>query len=283
MSLKLKRADTQNVRNSVLYKNRLMDLALSVFDWHNLPPTVDERFIEVSLINNGSAVWFKDEIIGNLCLPVMMNGNFDVYNTPINRRAYAANGYQMTLTAENSVLIYNNFILTNMINDIVVYANLLTLADRIIEINLKRQKTPYIIRTTEQLAMTMKNIMAQVDNNDEMILTDKNVDIPHMLESIDITAPFVANDVFTLKRKIWGEAMNFIGLTANTEDKPERQVVQEVDNYNQNTYAQRFTRLAARQNACKKINEMFGLDISVTFRADIETAGIHAKMLAGGV
>ena len=207
-----------------------------------------------------------------------MNGPFDVYNIPIYRTAYAANGYQNKLDNGNSVIIYNNYTRTNMINAIRIYANSLFICDRVIDINLNRQKTPNIILTTEAQLLSLKNLFMQVDDNVPLIFADKNAGLLEALQNIDITAPFIADKVFQLKRKIWGEAMNFIGLTANTEEKAERLITGEVDNYNQNTYAQRFTRLAARQDACEKINSMFGLDIWVEFRKDIEMSG--AKILA---
>lgn len=273
--LSLKRYNAQNMYSVNLYVDRLLDLALSVFKWKNLPDNIDPRYIEQALVRKGFALFFKDDIMDKfLCLECMQNGPFDVYNVPIYRTAYASNGYQNTLNNGNSVLIYNNYTRTNMLNSIRIYAQSLYICDRVIDINLVRQKTPNIILTTEQQLLTVKNLFQQVDENAPLIFADKNAGLMDALQNIDITAPFIADSVFQLKRKIWGEAMNFIGLTANTEEKAERLVAGEIDNYNQNTYAQRFTRLAAREDACNLINKMFGLNVSVEFRKDIEKAGV---------
>ena len=106
------------------YLNRLMELSISMFDWQNLPDSIDSRFLETILFVNGSIVFFKDEDLKEdeleggengtlLALPVAMNGGFDLYNIPIRRRAYATNGYQRDLTNQNSVIVYNNMIRTN--------------------------------------------------------------------------------------------------------------------------------------------------------------------------
>ena len=48
------------------YYNRLVELAVSMFDWKNLPETVDPRFLELALFTDGKAVFFKDEVLGYL-------------------------------------------------------------------------------------------------------------------------------------------------------------------------------------------------------------------------
>lgn len=279
MPVKRNRYNAQNRQVANLYVNRLMDLALSVFKWYNLPDFIDPRYIELNLVNKGAALFFQDDVMQMfLCTACTLEGPFDVYNTPINRMAFAANGYQRRLNNGNSVIIYNNYTRTNMINSIVNYAYSLYLCDRVIDINVSRQKTPNIILTSENQLLSLKNMFMQIDENAPIIFTDKNNGLLDALKNIDITAPFVADKIFQLKRKIWGEAMNFIGLTANTEEKAEKLVTQELDNYNQNTYAQRFSRLAARQDACERINAMFNLDVSVEFRKDIDFAGLPPAM-----
>ena len=106
----------------IQYYNRLVDLAISQFEWINLPPTCDRRFLELALFADGMAVFFKDEVMGYLTLQCMISGPLDVYRIPIYRRAYASNGYQMELSKENSVLIFNNSLHINSQLDIEMYA-----------------------------------------------------------------------------------------------------------------------------------------------------------------
>ena len=67
------------------------------------------------------------------------------------------------------------------------------------------------------------------------------------------------------KRRIWNEAMTFLGVKNNGAEKRERLVAEEADG-SDDVEAMRFVMLNARQQACNQINEMFGLDISVDFR-----------------
>ena len=79
-----------NNANFMQYYNRLTELAISMFEWKNLPDTVDVRFLELTLFSDGAAVFFRDEALGELALQVAMGGGLNVYRVPVNRRAYAA-------------------------------------------------------------------------------------------------------------------------------------------------------------------------------------------------
>ena len=42
------------------YYNRLVELSISMFEWKNLPDSVDPRFLELTLFTDGQAVFFED-------------------------------------------------------------------------------------------------------------------------------------------------------------------------------------------------------------------------------
>ena len=97
-----------------------------MFEWKNLPDTVDARFLELALFNNGYALYFNDETIGDLCLECMVAGRLNVYRIPIFRRAYSVNGYQAERTEKDSVIILmhdsSDKILTyEMLSDLIAY------------------------------------------------------------------------------------------------------------------------------------------------------------------
>ena len=91
------------------YYNRLTELAISMFEWKNLPESVDPRFLELALFADGMAIFFEDEVMGYLALRTMIGGRLNVYQIPTDRRAYASNGYNRELNEDNSVIIFNSF------------------------------------------------------------------------------------------------------------------------------------------------------------------------------
>ena len=73
-----------NVTTFDFYIDRLTELAISMFEWKNLPDGIDERFLELTLFTDGQAVFFKDEIAEQYaCLQVTTNGRLNKYRVPI--------------------------------------------------------------------------------------------------------------------------------------------------------------------------------------------------------
>ena len=267
------------------YFNRLTELAISMFEWQNLPPTVDPRYIELHLFQNGSMVYFNDDVIGNLCLDCLPNGNFDVYGNPVLRRAYSSyNNYQRELNENNSVVIWNNYLRTNSITDIKMYSRRLYLLDRIIDVNANAQKTPVLIQGTEKQRLTLLNLYKEFDGNSPFIFGDKNLDL-NALNSLNTGAPYVADKIYQLKTQIWNEALTYLGISNINIQKKERLITDEVTRTQGGTIASRYSRLQARRDAVKKINAMFGTNISVDYREDFQEIddGSGQNTIKGGV
>lgn len=259
-----------NNKTYIDYYNRLMELALNVFEWENLPPSVDERFLELTLYEMGYCLYFNDEIIGNLALTCTIGGELDVYRIPVMRRAYAVNGYNKLCSAKDSVLIYNNYLHTPTQLTIELFARRLYEIERAIDVNVKAQKTPTLILSSEQQRLTMRNLYMQYDGNEPFIFGDKNMDIEG-IKSLKTDAPFVADKLENLKHQIWNEALTFCGIENSNQDKKERLVSNEVGSNYGNIEAQRNVMLNARKQAVKKINSMFGANIDVHFRSNLAT------------
>lgn len=258
-----------NNRTYQHYYNRLKELAISMFEWQNLPDTVDARFLELSLFSTGMAVFFKDDELGYLALQTMIGGNLDVYNVPKNRKAYATNGFNMPLSENDSVIIWNNMLRTNCLTDIELFARRLYECDRTIDVNIKAQKTPVAILCDDNQRLTMKNMYAQYDGNEPFIFGSKDLDIKK-IQAISTGAPFVADKIMQTKIQIWNEAMTYLGISNVNFQKKERLVTDEVTRNMGSTVSSRYTRLEMRKQACRQINKMFGLNINVEYREDIQ-------------
>ena len=143
---------TKKIRaTSIQYYDRLTELSISMFEWKNLPETIDERFLELSLFRDGMAVFFKDEDMDEyLALRTMIGGRLNVYQIPMQRTAYASNGYNKMLNEENSVIIFNNMLHTNSVLDVQIFSERLAELDRAIMVNAKAQKTPVLILCDEK-------------------------------------------------------------------------------------------------------------------------------------
>lgn len=260
-----------NNRTYLQYYNRLTELALSVFEWKNLPNTVDERFLEMCLYSDGMAVFFKDEVLGHLCLQVMIGGKLNVYRIPMERRAYAVNGYNKDLNNENSVIIFNNYLHTNSMLDVEMFSKRLYNLDRAIDVNANAQKTPVLIDCDENQRLTMLNLYKQFDGNQPFIFGSKKLDA-NGIKVLQTGAPYVADKLYELKTQIWNEALTYLGIPNVAIQKKERMISDEVERGQGGTVASRYSRLESRRQACEKINEMFGLNIEVDYRQEYQGA-----------
>lgn len=258
-----------NNRTYIHYYDRLTELAISMFEWKNLPPTIDERFMELALFSDGKAVFFKDEVLGYLCLRCATSGRWNVYNVPTQRRAFASNNYNMSLDENNSVIIYNNYLRKSCIPDIEMFAKRLYNIERTSDVNIGAQKTPILILCDENQKLTMENVYMKYDGNQPVIMGAKNLDMK-CIQSLKTDAPFVADKLQMLKFQIWNEAMTYLGISNVNMHKKERLLNDEVTRNMGSTVASRYNRLEMRKKACKEINEMFGLDIDVDYREDVQ-------------
>ena len=251
------------------YFDRLMQLSMVMFKYDNLPDTIDARFLEKTLFNRGNCLFFEDDVIGYLTLPSANLGKFDVYDIPQMRRAYATNGYNKELTIEDSVIIYNNYLRTNSRLDVEMFAKKLYNIDRAIDTNANAQKTPILLLCDENERLSYLNLYKEYDGNAPVIKGTKGLDLQGF-QVLKTDAPYVADKLYDLKTQIWNEALTYLGITNVSFQKKERMITDEIDRMLGGTYANRYSRLLAREEACDKINRMFGLNISVSYRDDVE-------------
>ena len=259
-----------NNRTYNYYIDRIAELSVSMFEWKNLPDTIDQRYLEMCLFKNGCAVYFNDEVMGNLCLSCCQQGNFDVYGNPIRRRAYSHyNNYQKNLDQSDSVIIWNNYLHTNSIATVKIYARRLYNLDRIIDVNANAQKTPILLQGTEQQRLTLLNLYKQYDGNEPFIFGDKNLDL-NSLKSISTQAPYISDKINELKTALWNELLTVLGISNINVQKKERLITDEVVRNQGGTIASRYSRLECRRVAVEKINAMFGTNIEVNYREDFQ-------------
>ena len=247
-----------------MYLDRFVEIALGQIKWNNLPEEIDERYLELSLLKNGSALFFKDEIIGYIGIGTTAFGKWNIYGIPEERTGYGANGAQFKRSSKDSVIIWNKLTHTNDWNLLTDYASKLALIDEIIMINVNAQKTPILIKCSETQRLTLKNLYEKYRGNTPFIFADDGLDVGAM-QTLSTGAPYLARDLYELKMNIWNEVLTYLGVVNIQTNKKERLITDEVTRLNGGTMASRETRIKAREIACKEINKMFGLNISVEF------------------
>lgn len=269
--------------------NRLYNMAISRFEWLNLPDTCNEKFIEQVLFFNGFMVGYKDTALNSyLIMPCTNNSVLDIFGYPAKVNAYGYNGYMaqnltpytITLGQEttnaDAALLYANYSRCPDLPAVLYFARKLTKIDRTIDVNINVQKTPYIISCGENQRLTVANMFKQVDNFEPAIMTTKfyglNGEKP--INVMDLKPPFVADKMQVLKRQVYQEALTYLGIEANTSEKAERQVTEELTANMGETESMRQSPLASRKQFCKEFNKIYGTNIDVKFRSDLQLSQI---------
>lgn len=252
------------------YFYRLSLIARSVFQWENLPNGINEKWIEKFLFNEGSCLFFEDPNKGFMVAKSTHSGKINCYDEPTRLTPYGV-GYQgkSLKNGVGCVLIDNNDFRIPTIGTIQLYAYRLAEISRTIDMNISAQKTPYIILCSDRQRLSIKNTVDKAMDNELIIYGDKNMDI-ESIKALKTDAPIVFPELQIQKHAIWNECMTFLGVNNANMDKRERLVDDEVQANNEQIIISADVMLKSREEACKRINELFDLDISVKLREDIK-------------
>lgn len=253
------------------YYNWFKNLYINSFVWENLPDECDERFLELTLFEKGFCLFYKDEYTGKYCnLPCTISGKWNIYNIPILRRAFATNGYNYKTNEENSVIIWNNYLHHPTASQCSLYALKLYEIERAIDVNVKSQKFPVLLKSSEKQRLVMQNLYMQYDGNTPFIFGDEDLNIDG-ITAINTGAPYVADHLFQLKQNYINEWLSLCGIENSAKVKKERLISEEVKSDSGLIEAMRNIALDSRKQACNQINKMFGLNISVKFNSALPT------------
>ena len=285
--------DSLQINNSTYidYLNRFTKIALSMFEWVNLPKSMNARYLEMCLFYFGNAALLKDKRYGFINTKCTGSGEINIYGLPtkLNCFSYDFNSIRSLYTGLNPmftdkqrearedyecILVQNNWEGTPTIATLELFAYRLYEAQRTCDTNIIAQKTPVLLVADETQRLFLENLYNQYNGNQPFIFGDKEQLGEQTLKCINTQAPFVADKITEYKKEIWNEALEYLGVNSLQTEKKERLISDEANSNNEliNLNLQSF--LIPRQEACKKFNEKFGLtgtdkEISVRVRSDL--------------
>ena len=249
------------------YVDRITEIAISAFEWLQMPDTVDKRFLELAFFTYGKVCAFMDEV-GLLTLPFNPDANFSVYGNTTKVEVYSPfNAFHRSVSAKEAIFGYNNMIRTNSIDMSRLFALRLYNIDRIIDVNSNSLKSPVIITCDEEQRLTLLNLFKEVDGNAPVIFGSKNIDL-RAITALNLNTNYVGDKLTELKTNIWNEMLTYNGVPNVAINKRERLVSDEVNRGMGGTLACRNSKLKARQQFADSVNRMFDLDIQVRFTKD---------------
>lgn len=277
-----------NTETYLNYLERLKQVAISQFEWLNLPSSMNAQFLERCLYEFGKASLLKTKDYGFINAKAVGSSDLNIYMLPSSINCFSTdslnedrklyNGFLDEETSEYDycVLVKNNQDMIPTEPTLRLFAWRLYEAERTCDTNIKAQKTPVLIVGDESLKLAMKNLFEKYEGNEPVIYADKKQLGTDTLRALKTDAPFIADKVMEYKKEIWNEALTFLGINNINVEKRERLVKEEANANNELVNLNLQNRLLVRKEACKQFNELFNLSgdnaIDVRVRSDLTNA-----------
>ena len=264
---------SKNKQAIEVYKNinftRIYDyykmLALNMFTWENLPQTMNSRYIENALYENGLCLVNNDDNMGLISVPCNFGADMNINGESTE---VITSGYNYIKTInyiknKDCVLIRNNDLAKATKHYINNYAERMLEVEMCIRANINQQKFPWFINATEKTKKSLEIIFDKVENFEPFILANKEIGLgDNALEVLTMPTPYVADKLNEYKYELEREILTFLSLNNNFEKK-ERLLTDEINSNNDFISTNAMLMYKNRLQACEEINKKFGLNVKV--------------------
>lgn len=256
--------------------NDFFNLAITRFQWENLPIGITSEILETMLITRGQVLCFKRENGGLTILPCDGSGTMDLYGQYNKYNVHGSNGFTDVIEIEKSVRIKNNPLSSNNINNLVAYSKRIDDVEMTQDVNLFQQNIPKIILSEENGRLTAKNLINELRKFKFVIFGKKTLSSQlSKSDVLDTTSPFLLDKLQDHKNNLINEVLTSMSINNNNADKKERQIVDEVNANNELIQINLDLMYDMRIQACKEIKAMFKSNIKVSKREVKVDGQIH--------
>ena len=271
---------TNTTDNFFSYYIELLNKAINVFEWKNVPDNIDTDTLETILFRCGDVAFFKynDTFYishGNQSGEMTYNFTPEKY---LVSNPYIEKGKNFNLSPDiDSVIIYNTpadkyISLKSSFNEIIKRTAGI-LSDNLSSLNCLQ------INTRVQTIVTADN--SNVAKSAEMKLKDLydgkpySVITSNLASNINIDDKSNANskniaDLIDLNNYEYAQYLHALGIESNENNKKSRMVVDELKDNNYECLHNLHILLDSRKKAVEKINRLFNLDISVDIKPHLK-------------
>lgn len=267
---------TVHVKDSGLYRyftKYLLQKAMSVFEW-DLPETWNKDYFLYVLYCWGYVAVVNTDKFGVIPQGCGLKG-YDVFYAPTH--AVIANpllsGILEPRIGTQCELLKLQPDFSGILDLVGHYAEQMALASQSVSVNLLNSKLSYVFTAkTKALAESLKKMYDQIASGEPAVVIDSRLknaaDGEETWKAFEqnVGGNYIVTNLLADLRKIEAMFDTEIGIPNANTDKRERLIQDEVNANNIETYSKCAMWLENLQDACKRVNDMFGLSISVRWR-----------------
>lgn len=273
--------ERQIIKNHFMKKFEI--IALNLFSWENLPPTIEERYIEKALFNKGLVCLVDDENFGQIVVGCNYSQNMNIWGEPTEVITSGFN-YIKTFSIENTlntnaylefgnknaIVCQNNDLAISTREILEYYVNKLVEVELSTFTNVYLQKFPFLINTTKDNEMTMKTLISKVDKGEPYIMYNKKIaDLTTAVDVFNLNVPFVADKLLQYRFETEREIYTLFGFNNNFEKK-ERLLTDEVNVNNDFINCNIDSMYKKRKQFAELMNAKYGWNVQVKKRYEIK-------------
>lgn len=274
---------TVHVKDSGLcryFTKYLLQKAMSVFEW-DLPETWNKDYFLYVLYCWGYVAVVNTDKFGVIPQGCGLKG-YDVFYAPTH--AVIANplltGILEPRIGTQCELLKLQPDFSGILDLVGHYAEQMALASQSVSVNLLNSKLSYVFTAkTKALAESLKKMYDQIASGEPAVVIDSRLknaaDGEETWKSFEqnVGGNYIVTNLLADLRKIEAMFDTEIGIPNANTDKRERLIQDEVNANNIETYSKCAMWLENLQDACKRVNDMFGLSIAVRWREIPEMGG----------
>lgn len=273
------RPSTIHTKNTGLFNyhgNYLLKKVMSVLDFENLPETWEVNYFKYVLFGYGFLTIFNDPTFGVIPQNCTLSDSFTIFYQP--KICIVTNpvmrGTKQLVVGQDCEILKLQPDYRSVIDIVSYYADLLSVASETAGVNLINSKASYIFFAGDKaVAETYKKMYDKISSGEPFAVLDKNLQSEDGSKNWDFFAQnvgqnYIVTSILDNMKTIEDQFNTKIGIPNANTQKRERLISSEVEANDIDTRSLVDVWLDTLRNDLKKINEHFGLNISVRYRYD---------------
>lgn len=256
-------------------RSQYFNIATNIFKWEGMPKEIPIRYPERWLYESGMCVFFEVPLAGYACLPVMTGSiKKNMYGEPSEWRAVALGDLSgkvasMQLNESNSVLIRNDTMYRATQPYVDIMIKQMVNVEITMRLNINAQKNPMWFKVSDENVLQKKNDFIEFFEGEPVFFKDAMS--PDQFEFINPDIKYIGNELADTYNVYKYRLLAYLGLDNPGVDKKERMLVSESESNSDEIMMIRNARFEQRSIACERINELFGLNVSVDYNQQLNS------------